>query len=123
VRYEVDRLDTPIGNCHCTTCRKAHAAPYAPTARVARDHFHLIAGAEKLSAFESSPGRTRQFSSVCGTHIVAERADQLYVVLRVASLDEDPKVRPAAHIWTSHDVPWLTEAEPLPRFAEWPPGR
>ena len=54
VRYEIDRLDTPIGYCHCTTCRKAHAAPYAPTARVARNGFRLVAGEEKLSAFESS---------------------------------------------------------------------
>ena len=51
VRYEVDRLDTSIGHCHCRTCRKSHAAPYAPTARVMRDHFHLIAGGEKLAAF------------------------------------------------------------------------
>jgi ADP-ribosyl-[dinitrogen reductase] hydrolase len=123
VRYEVDRLDTPIGNCHCSTCRKAHAAPYAPTARVARDHFHLIAGAEKLSAFESSPGRTRQFCSMCGSHIFAERAGERHVVLRVATLDDDPTVRPVVHIWTSHDVPWLAEGEALPRFPEWPTGR
>jgi hypothetical protein len=123
VRYEVDRLDTPIGHCHCTTCRKAHGAPYAPTARVMRDHFRLIAGEEKLSAFESSPGKMRRFRSGCGTHIVAERADQPHVVLRVATLDDDPTVRPAVHIWTSHDVPWLVEGEDLPRFPEWPPGR
>jgi hypothetical protein len=123
VRYEIDRLDTPIGHCHCTTCRKAHAAPYAPTARVLRDHFRLTAGGDKLSAFESSPGRMRRFCSGCGSHIVAERADQPHVVLRVATLDDDPKLRPAVHIWTSHDVPWLAEGEHLPRFPEWPPGR
>jgi hypothetical protein len=123
VRYEVDCLDTPIGYCHCTTCRKAHAASYAPTARVTRDHLHLTAGEDKLSAFESSPGRMRRFCSQCGTHIVAERADQPHVVLRVATLDDDPGVRPVVHIWTSHDVPWLTEGEHLPHFREWPPGR
>jgi hypothetical protein len=93
VHYEVDRLDTPIGLCHCATCRKAHAAPYAPTARVMRDHFRLIAGADKLAAFESSPGKMRRFCSVCGTHIVAERAEQPHVVLRVATLDDDPMLR------------------------------
>jgi hypothetical protein len=62
VRYEIDRLDTPIGYCHCTTCRKAHTAASAPTARVTREHFHLIAGRENLSTFESSPGRVRRVS-------------------------------------------------------------
>jgi ADP-ribosyl-[dinitrogen reductase] hydrolase len=123
VRYEIDRLDTPIGHCHCATCRKAHAAPYAPTARVARNGFRLVAGEEKLSAFESSPGRMRRFCSACGTQIVADRADQSHVVLRVATLDDDPTLRPVVHIWTSHDVPWLAEREGLPRYPEWPPGR
>jgi hypothetical protein len=63
-----------------------------------RDHFRLIAGEEKLSAFESSPGKMRRFCSGSGTHIVAERADQPHVVLRVATLDDDPTVRPAVHI-------------------------
>ena len=124
VRYEVDRLDTAIGHCHCNTCRKAHAAAYASTARVMRDQFRLVAGAGLLAAFESSPGRMRRFCSVCGTHIVAERADQPHVVLRVATLDDDPTVRPVVHIWTSHEVPWLAAGETdVPRFPEWPPGR
>ncbi len=121
VRYEIDQLDSPIAHCHCVTCRKANAAAFASTARVARDHFHLTAGADKLSAFESSPGRFRRFCSVCGTHVVAERAEQPHVVLRVATLDDDPSTRPIVHIWTSHSVPWLAD-EGLPQFPEWPPG-
>ena len=30
--YEVDQLDMPILHCHCTTCRKAHAAAFTSTA-------------------------------------------------------------------------------------------
>ena len=44
---------------------------------------------------------------MCGSHILAERAGEPHVVLRVATLDDDPTVRPVVHIWTSHDVPWL----------------
>jgi ADP-ribosyl-[dinitrogen reductase] hydrolase len=65
----------------------------------------------------------RRFCSVCGTHIVAERSDQPHVVLRVATLDDDPDAKPIMHIWTSHEVPWLTEDERMPRFPEWPPAR
>jgi hypothetical protein len=73
-----------------------------------------------LSAFESSPGRVRRFCSVCGTHIVAERGDQPHVVLRVATLDDDPDVKPLVHIWTSHDVPpvplarWRNRVQAIP---------
>ena len=110
----------PILHCHCTTCRKAHSAPFAPTAGVFREHFRWLAGEEKLSSYESSPGKLRHFCSVCGSHLVAERASQPHVVLRVATLDEDPGERPRAHIWTSHDVPWLGYGEVLPSHPSMP---
>ena len=34
VRYEIDGLDMPVGHCHCTTCRKAHASAFTTTAGV-----------------------------------------------------------------------------------------
>lgn len=36
IEYEVVSLATPIVHCHCRTCRKAHAAAFAPTAGVQR---------------------------------------------------------------------------------------
>jgi ADP-ribosyl-[dinitrogen reductase] hydrolase len=70
----------------------------------------------------SSPGKLRHFCSVCGSHLVAERLGQPHVIVRIATLDEDPGVRPVMHIWTSHDVPWL-EYEAMPAYEEWQPGR
>ena len=123
VRYEVDQLDMPIEHCHCATCRKVHAAAYASTAGVMREHFRWTAGKERLSAFESSPGKLRRFCSVCGTHLLAERPAQPHVILRVPTLDDDPGTRPTMHIWTSHDVPWLADGDDAPRYPEWQPGR
>ena len=124
VRYEIDKLDGAIAHCFCQSCRKAHAAAFASTARVDRTHFRWLSGADKLTSFESSPGKLRHFCSVCGSHVLAERAtvpDQ--VILRVATLDADPGQRPEMEIWRAHRVPWLDEAAAIPEFAEWPPGR
>ncbi|MEZ5653737.1 MAG: hypothetical protein R3E87_24660 [Burkholderiaceae bacterium] len=38
---------------------------------------------------------------------MAEWRDQDQVILRVATLDDDPQARPVSHIWTAHDVDWL----------------
>ena len=67
----------------------------------------MAGGEERLSSYESSPGKLRRFCSACGSHLVAEREGRPHVVLRVATLDEEPGERPRAHIWMSHDVPWL----------------
>jgi hypothetical protein len=107
--YEVDRLDMPILHCHCITCRKAHAAAFTSTAGVNRDRFRWVEGEDKLSAYESSPGKHRYFCSVCGSHLVASRAIHPHVVLRVATLDEDPGMTPQGHFWTDRDVSWLQD--------------
>lgn len=122
IKYEVSTLDMPIIFCHCKTCRKAHAAPFAPSAGVLRDNFRWVCGESKLSSFESSPGKTRHFCSVCGTHLVAERPSQPHVILRVATLDEDPSIKPEAHIWVGHDVEWM-EHEGIPNYNEWQANR
>lgn len=123
VRYAVDRLDGPIIYCHCATCRKAHASAFNTSAGVRREHFRWTAGADRLSAYESSPGKLRRFCSVCGTQLIAEHVDRPSVILRVPTLDDDPGARPALHIWTSHDVAWVADPGDLPRYPEWQPGR
>ncbi len=118
VRYQIDSLDMPISHCHCNSCRKVHAAPFVATAGVMRVHFRWTQGAQLLSSFESSPGKFRYFCSRCGSHLIAERGHQPHVIVRVATLDEDPGVRPTSHIWTVHDVPWLAY-EDAEHWDEW----
>jgi ADP-ribosyl-[dinitrogen reductase] hydrolase len=123
VVYEIDRIDMPVLHCHCRSCRKAHAAAFAPTAGVMREHFRWVAGKDKLTAFESSPGKIRYFCSHCGSHLVADRPAHPNVLVRVATLDEDPGPQATMHIWRSHDVPWLRDGEDTPSYPEWQPGR
>jgi ADP-ribosyl-[dinitrogen reductase] hydrolase len=44
-----------------------------------------------------------------------------YVILRAASLDDDPGIRPTRRIWRSHDAPWLFEREEIASYPEFPP--
>ena len=118
IGYEIDSLDMPIVHCHCQACRKAHAAPFASTAGVKREHFRWLKGLESLSTYESSPGKLRHFCRHCGSHLVAERVAQPHVIVRVATLDDDPDLKPEAHIWVSHDVPWL-EYDNVCKYLEW----
>lgn len=120
IKYAVDSLDGPIVHCSCRTCRKAHAAAFASTVGVNREHFRWLKGQDQLRSFESSPGKLRHFCSVCGSHLVAERMHQAHVILRVATLDDDPHRKPEMAIWRSHEVPWLDYVSPLPAFAEMP---
>jgi ADP-ribosyl-[dinitrogen reductase] hydrolase len=122
IRYEIDGLSGPINHCSCRTCRKAHAAAFTSTAAVDRIHFRWLAGRDKLSSFESSPGKVRHFCSICGSPLVAEREAQSHFILRVATLDDDPGQKPELAIWRSHEVPWLDYGPHVPGLAELPPA-
>ncbi len=118
VSYEIASLDGDIVNCHCVTCRKAHASAFTSTARVAKENFRVLRGEDLLRNYESSPGKIRRFCSVCGSHVVAERSGQPHVVLRVATLDDDPGKQPVMSIWMSHEVKWVSPSDDIPRFPE-----
>ena len=120
VGYEIDTLADPIVHCHCSTCRKAHASAFTSTARVERTQFRWLRGTDRLASFQSSIGKWRHFCATCGSHLLAERHGQSHVILRVATLDDDPGERPRMHIWTSHDVPWLDPDLPIPRYSGTP---
>jgi hypothetical protein len=100
VRYASDGPIGPLGNCHCRTCRKAHGAAFATTARVPKAGFRWITGERSLASYESSPGKRRFFCSRCGSQLVAAWDHESEVILRVGSLDTDPGTKPLIHIWT-----------------------
>lgn len=123
VAYEAAGFAGPLGHCHCRTCRKAHSAAFATTARVHRADFRWTRGEDNLRHFESSPGKLRHFCSLCGSHLMAEWVGQPMVILRLGCLDTDIEERPIVHIWTSQKAPWLEIADDLPQLPEGAPAQ
>ena len=120
VAFETQSLSGPIFHCNCQTCRKAHSAAFATTARTQRAYFKWSRGKEFLGHFESTPGKLRHFCTKCGSHLMAEWTNEPEVILRLGCLDTDPQARPSTHIWTSHRVPWLTFPADLPCLEKGP---
>ncbi len=122
IEYEVKKLNSIIKHCSCRTCRKAHSAAFNTGAAVRVEDFVWLKGEALLSRFESSPGNHRCFCSNCGSQLIKTMAGSSNIVLRVASLDDDPGQVPEQRIWCSHEVPWLDYRSDLPRYEEWPPS-
>ena len=119
VRYEVTGPLSPLGYCHCKQCQRASGSAFSANTSVARGDFRLVAGAELLREFESSPGRFRVFCSRCGSPVYKRTLDQPdNVRLRLGLLDQDPELRPRAHIWVSAKAPWFQIADDLPQLPE-----
>ena len=123
IQYEVKELASPIQHCSCNTCRKAHSAAFNTAAGVNVEYFRWLKGEKLLSQYSSSPGKVRYFCSQCGSQLVKIKEGSETLVLRVATLDDDPGSVPKFRIWSSHEVPWLDYLSPIPRYEKWEPSK
>lgn len=116
VKYQINGKLAHARHCHCNTCRKIHGTVYASSAVVGRPAFSLVTGIDKISEYESSPGKRRCFCSNCGAHIYAYLDAKPHVIMvRLGTIDGDPGIRPERHIWVSHKAPWYEINDNLPQ--------
>lgn len=117
VRYEIDGPLSNVLNCHCGMCRKAHSAAFRTRASVAAEDFRFISGEEFLTRYESSPGTFRCFCSRCGSGVVSMFTDNPGVYgFPLGTLDDDPGVKPVAHLYVASKAPWHEITDTLPQF-------
>jgi hypothetical protein len=119
IQYEVDGGFGTVVNCHCSMCRKATGAAFRTRAAVATAAFRWLAGESLLSKYESSPGETRTFCRVCGATLPTFFRDHPgHIGLPLGTLDDDPGVRPSAHVFVDSKAPWFEITDSLPQFSE-----
>lgn len=121
VRYEVEGPFELMAHCHCVQCRKASGADFATNATLSAENFKLVKGEELLAKYESSPGNQRIFCQRCGSPIM-KRVDDTpdKIRLRLGSLEGDPGIRPALHVFTSERPSWSEIRDDLPQFEKAP---
>jgi len=118
VRWEIDAALGPVVCCHCVECRRANGSAFATNANVARDGFRLVAGADAVREYESTPGKFRAFCGRCGSPVYSRvAADPSAVRIRLGGLDQDPGVRPVLHVWADEAPPWAPITDDVPRIA------
>ncbi len=113
VRYRVSGPPRDPTNCHCATCRKAHAAAFVSWATF--DASELSFGAGQPTRYASSPNVTRSFCGSCGTPLTYQRRDLPGEIdVSICSLDAPDELPPRTHIWTRHKLGWLALQDGLP---------
>lgn len=120
VKFEIHSEIRRFHHCHCQTCRKVHATVYGSSALVNASSFHINAGKDFISSYDSSPGKTRYFCKNCGTHVFARcDRDPDDVILRLGTIDGDLRIKAVGHIWVSHKPDWYEIGDDLPQYSEW----
>jgi hypothetical protein len=107
-------------NCHCTRCRLSRAAAHATNLFVPRETLSFVRGRERVRSYKV-PEADRfavGFCEQCGGLVPRPDSDSDYANIPAGSLDGDPGVEPAGHIWTGSKADWWEIGDDLPRWEE-----
>jgi hypothetical protein len=110
-----------MSHCHCSMCRKSHGAAFGTFVGASAAGFRVVRGDALVAFFESSPGNRRGFCPRCGSTLWNASAGD-HVFMPAGCLDDDPGVRPLAHIFVGSMAPWDAIHDALPRIDAYPPG-
>lgn len=120
VRYVIEGDPLVAAVCHCSTCRRANAAPAVAWAMFSREQVDIVAGSLKL--YTASADVTRGFCGDCGTPISFEATYLPGLIdITLGSFDDPEVIKPSMHYWHSRHLSWAEFADALPRYPEFPP--
>lgn len=132
IRFEITGPLSGALNCHCSLCRKQHAAPFRSRARAQIKDFHWLAGEHLVKYYETAGGYERGFCRECGSPILNRTGpnwkgaalhpqSSAQYGIPLAILD-DPPVRPACHVFVGSKAGWFAINDDLPQYAEYAPA-
>ncbi len=106
IRYEIDDGKYKVGNCHCTMCRRCHAAPFVTWLVVPSDNFRFVKGRPKR--LDSSSHAHRDFCDKCGSHLTCEISKYPGIVdVTLGSLDVPDDFEPMGGLYTDTKLHWV----------------
>jgi hypothetical protein len=110
--------------CHCSRCRRQCSAAHASNLLLRGDGVRFTRGAEELLSYKVVDAQhfTQVFCRHCGSNVPRIDRDRDLAIVPMGALDDDPGIKPMAHIFVGSKAPWFTIADAIPQFAEYPPS-
>ncbi|HET8800541.1 MAG TPA: GFA family protein [Marinobacter sp.] len=117
IQFQYDGPLGPVSLCHCSQCRRAHGSAFSASAPIQKVRFRYVSGQDRVSEYESRPGKYRAFCSRCGSQLYS-RVDAIPGILRlrVGAINEPLGKGPAQHVFVGSRADWFEITDELPRF-------
>jgi hypothetical protein len=122
VTYVLDGAPFGCWNCHCSRCRKARSAAHASNLFGPSDFVRFTRGEDLLASYKVPDAQqfTHVFCGSCGASMPRTDRNREFAVVPMGGLDDDPGMRPQAHIFVGSMAPGYAIADDLPQHAEYP---
>jgi len=124
VAFELTEHPRLARYCHCSRCRRARSAAHAANLFVSDAGVRFTRGEDRLASYKIPEAKhfTQCFCSQCGGKLPRIDPGRKLAVVPMGALDDDPGIRPQAHIFVASKAPWDEIADALPQHAEGAPA-
>jgi len=123
VTYVVEGQPIRSFFCHCSRCRRARSAAHGFNFFTRADGVRFTRGADMVSEYKVPDAKhfTHAFCRACGSGVPRIDASRDLAIIPMGGMDDDPGIRPVAHIFVGSRAPWYPITDSLPQHAEYPP--
>lgn len=124
VAFEAER-PREFRYCHCSRCRKSRGSAFGANMFVQPADFRWLRGQDQVIKYRL-PNAERfgnWFCRTCGSPVPREVPVLNVMLIPAGSLDNDPGLRPAYHIFVASKAQWEEIAGDLPQHREYRPRK
>ncbi len=119
LQYQVEGPFSEMVHCHCSMCRKHHAAPFASFVIAPKTAFAWRQGEGHVAEYRSSAHNLRRHCPTCGSK--APTVGKTMVAIPAGNLVGALGPVAASHAFVGSKAPWHTITDDLPKHVGPPP--
>jgi hypothetical protein len=125
VAYGISGPPLRIYYCHCSRCRLGRSAACAANVFYKADGFRWVRGADLVQDFQLPEAQYfgTAFCRRCGSAMPRVSLERGVAVVPAGSLDTDPGIQPAGHIFVGSRASWDRITDSIPQFEEMAPRK
>lgn len=121
VEYSIEGKLGPVYNCHCSKCRRWHAAAFRTRASINKTQFKWLKGHDNLSAYKSSDYVTKFFCKTCGSPLISTYDNKPDILgIPLGGIEGIGDIEIAAHIFVGSKASWYEIADTIQQYDTWP---
>ena len=122
VAYEVMPPFLRMLHCHCSRCRKGTGTGHSTNLISDPAQFRWVSGEDGIKRYDLPSAKSfgKWFCGRCGSPVPRLTRNGKLMVIPAGSLDTEPPIRPADHIFWASRAPWVCLSGGIPTHDEYP---
>jgi hypothetical protein len=120
IAYEVADEFVAAFNCHCSNCRATTGSAFLPWGEIEREKLRVTRGTGSLLVIGEADAAHAVRCGRCGSLLYWTVRDGMRVRVPYGSLEDEPALKPTAHMFVGSKAPWHRILDDLPQHDAYP---